>query len=125
VAGRRRISNEGGDGQSSCAGRSGLRNGVRSGAGAVGGEDVGAPFYRVEGGSGTAGCAIMVVQAAISGGDRPGVGGEWAAAVVRHNGGGGGHFKRGSSRVLVGSDEGRGVLCLLQEWKGQNSANLE
>jgi hypothetical protein len=66
--------------------------------GAVGGADARAPFYRVGGGAG-----------------RPGIGGEWVAAVVHHNGGGGGRFGRGSARVVVGSDEGGGVLRSLRE----------
>jgi hypothetical protein len=57
----------------------------------VGGGDARVPFYRVGGGAG-----------------RPGVRGEWVAAVVRHNGGGGGHVRRGLARVVVVSDEGGG-----------------
>jgi hypothetical protein len=84
------VNGEGGGGESSCAGRSGLRNGARrSGGGAVGGGDAGVPFYRSGGGAG-----------------RPGIGGERGVAVVCHNGGGGGCFGRGSAGVVVGSDEG-------------------
>jgi hypothetical protein len=57
----------------------------------VGGGDAGEPFYRVGGGAG-----------------QLGIGEEHAAVVVRHNGCGGGHFGRGSTGVVVGSDEGGG-----------------
>jgi hypothetical protein len=50
---------------------------------------LGVPFYRVGRGEG-----------------RPGDGGEQAAVVVHHDGGGDGRFRRGSARVVVGSDEG-------------------
>jgi hypothetical protein len=67
------------------------KNGARrSGGGAVGGGDARAPFHRFRGGAG-----------------QTDIRGEQALAVVRHNGGGGGRFRRGSSRVVVGSDEGR------------------
>jgi hypothetical protein len=77
-------------GRASVRGR--LRLGIgarRSGGEAVGGGDVGVPFYRVGGGAGW-----------------PGDGGE--LAVVRHDGGGGGRFGRGSGGAVVGSDEGGG-----------------
>jgi hypothetical protein len=90
VAKRWRIGGEGSGRESSGAGRSGLKNGARrSGGGAVRGGDVGAPFYRIGGGAG-----------------RSGIGGEQAVAVVHHNGGGCGRFRRVSTRVVVGSDEG-------------------
>jgi hypothetical protein len=57
----------------------------------VGGADAGVPFYRVGGGVG-----------------QPGIGEEWAAAVVDPNGDEGGRFGRGSAGVVVGSDEGGG-----------------
>jgi hypothetical protein len=70
-------------GRAPVRGRSGLRIGAkRSGGEAVGGGDAGAPFYRVGGGAGgwamkgigrRRWCAIMVVEAAVSGGDRPGL----------------------------------------------------
>jgi hypothetical protein len=63
---------------------------------AVGGGDVGALFYRVGGGAG-----------------QLGDGGERAAAVVRHDGDGGGHFGRGSTGVVVWSDEGGGAPTIL------------
>jgi hypothetical protein len=45
---RRCVDSEGGGGESSSAGCSGLGNGaMRSGGGVVGGGDAGAPFYRV------------------------------------------------------------------------------
>jgi hypothetical protein len=53
--------------------------GRRGRGGVVGGADVGVLFYRVEGGVG-----------------RPGIGEEWAAAVVHHNGDEGSCFGRGS-----------------------------
>jgi hypothetical protein len=81
---------EGGGRESSGAGSLGAR---RSGGGAVRGGDAEAPFYRVGGGAG-----------------RPCDGVEWAAVVVRHDGGGGNHFGRGSARVVVGRDEGVGML---------------
>jgi hypothetical protein len=63
-------------------GCSGLRIGARwSGGDAVGGGDDGAPFYRVGGAAG-----------------RPSNRREW-------DGGGGGRFGRGSTGVVVGSDE--------------------
>jgi hypothetical protein len=65
----------------------------------VSGADAVAPFYRVGGGAG-----------------RPGVGEEWVA-VVRHNGDEGGCFRRGSVGVVLGSDEGWGVLWPLRERK--------
>jgi hypothetical protein len=53
-------------GRAPVRGRSGLRIGERrSGGEAVGGGDIGAPFYRVGGGAG-----------------RPGDGGEWVAVVA-------------------------------------------
>jgi hypothetical protein len=56
VVERRHISGEGGGGQSAGVGRFRLRNGARrSGGGAVGGGDAGAPFYRVGGGAGPPG----------------------------------------------------------------------
>jgi hypothetical protein len=73
--------------------RCGLLEAQKWGKEAVGGGDAGAPFYNVGGGAG-----------------RPGVGGERVAAVVRHSGGGN-HFGRGSTRVVVGSDEG-GALAV-------------
>jgi hypothetical protein len=77
-------------GRAPVRGRSGLGIGARrSGGEAVGGEDVGTPFYRVGAGAG-----------------QPGDGGEWAVAMVRHDGGGGGRLRRGSTRAMVGSDEG-------------------
>jgi hypothetical protein len=42
-------------------------------------------------------------------------------AVVHRNGGGGDYFRRGLTRVVVGSDE-RGVLRPLREWKGRQEA---
>jgi hypothetical protein len=79
--------------------RCGLLEAQKWGKEEVGGGDAGAPFYNLGGGAG-----------------RPSVGGEWVAAVVRHNGGGN-HFGRGSTRVVVGSDEG--VLWPLRERKGR------
>jgi hypothetical protein len=77
-------------GRAPVRGRSGLGIGARrSGGEAVGGEDAGTPFYRVGAGAG-----------------QPGDGGEWAVAMVRHDGGGGGRLRRGSTRAMVGSDEG-------------------
>jgi hypothetical protein len=38
----------------------------------------------------------------------PGVRGERAVVMVRHNGGGDDYFRRGSTGVVVGSDEGGG-----------------
>jgi hypothetical protein len=78
--------------------------GRRGGGGAVGGVDARAPFYRVGGGAG-----------------RPGVGEEWVA-VVRHNGDEGGCFGRGSVGVVLGSDEGWGVLWPLRERKRHREA---
>jgi hypothetical protein len=87
---RRRVSGQGGGGESFGVGRSGLGNGAtRSGGGAVGRGNVRASFYRVRGGAG-----------------RSGIGGERAAAMVRHNVDGGGRFGRGSAGVVVVSDEG-------------------
>jgi hypothetical protein len=74
--------------------------GRRGGGAVVGGADARAPFYRVGWGAG-----------------RPGVGEEQATVVVSHNGDEGGHFRRGSTGVVVGSDEGGGVLRPLQERK--------
>jgi hypothetical protein len=51
-----------------------------------------------------------------------GIGEEHAAVVVRHNGCGGSHFGRGSTGVVVGSDEGGGVLWALRERKGHLEA---
>jgi hypothetical protein len=73
VAERRHVGGEGGGGESSDAGHSGLRNGARRSGGVAG------------------------------------VRGEQAVAVVRHNGDGGGRFGRGSTEVVVGSDEGEGA----------------
>jgi hypothetical protein len=71
-------------------GRSELRIGVRrSGGEAIGGGDAGAPFYMVGGGAW-----------------QPGNGGQLAVSVVCHDGCGGGCFERGSTRAVVGSDEG-------------------
>jgi hypothetical protein len=92
VAEWQRIGGEGGGRKNSSVGRSGIKNGARrSGGGAVGGGDAGAPFYRVRGGAGW-----LSIR------------GESVAAVVHHNGGGGGRFRRGSSGVVVGSYEGGG-----------------
>jgi hypothetical protein len=102
----RHIGGEGGGGESSGTCRSGLGNGARwSEGGELGGGDAGAPFYRVRGAAG-----------------RPGVEGERAVAVVRHNGVGGGRFGRGWTGVVVGSDEGGGVLQPLRERKGRREA---
>jgi hypothetical protein len=65
--------------------------GRRGGGGVVGGADVRAHFYRVRGGAG-----------------RPSIREERSAVVVRHNGDEGGRFGRGSTGVVVGSDEGGG-----------------
>jgi hypothetical protein len=70
----------------------------------VSGADAVAPFYRVGGGAG-----------------RPGVGEEWVA-VVCHNGDEGGCFGRGSVGVVLGSDEGWGVLWPLRERKRHREA---
>jgi hypothetical protein len=86
---RWRIGCEGGGGESSGAGRSGLEMG-QGGVGEERWEEgvLGCPFYRVGGGAG-----------------RLGIEGERVAVVVCHNGGGGSHFRRGSASVVVGSDE--------------------
>jgi hypothetical protein len=42
--------------------------------------------------------------------------------VVHRNGGGGDCFRRGLTRVVVGSDERGGVLRPLREWKGRQEA---
>jgi hypothetical protein len=47
----------------------------------------------------------------------PSVRGERAVVMVRHNGGGDDYFRRGSTGVVVGSDEGGGVLRPLRERK--------
>jgi hypothetical protein len=47
---------------------------------------------------------------------------EWVAVVACHNGGGGGRFGRGLAGVVVGSDEGGGLLRPLRERKGRREA---
>jgi hypothetical protein len=79
--------------------------GRRGVGGAVGGADAGVPFYRVRGGAG-----------------RSSIGEEWAMKVVHHNGDEGGRFGRGSTWVVVGSDEGVGVLRPLWERKWRREA---
>jgi hypothetical protein len=85
---RRRGDDEGGSGGALNAGLLGMRREGRRGGG---GADARAPFYIVRGGVG-----------------RPGIGVERVAVVVRHIGDEGGRFRRGSTWVVVGSDEGGG-----------------
>jgi hypothetical protein len=101
---QRRIGGEGDGGESFGADCSGLRNGARR---SVGGGDVGVPFYRVGGGAG-----------------RPGIGGEQAVVVVRHNGGGGYRFGRGSTGVVVGSDEGSALVVMGAEGEPGDGARM-